>query len=243
MAERTTELRSEIEDTREHLGDTLDAIGDRVSPGRIVERRKNRARQSIDTMRERVMGARHEALHRGCPRLRVERGGLGRRRRPPRPRRGRQRDAGQPARRRGHRLRSRHPRGCAPADHEAEASVADSVVEPLKAEATDIGKEVGSTAKESATQAGQEAKAALSDAAATVKGEASSAAQDVKQSASDAADQVKSTARTPRTGRRADLIGPAGLSGRRCGRSGPAGTTGARVRTARPGSGSGRRAW
>ena len=57
MAERTTELRSEIKDTRERLGDTLDAIGDRVSPGRIVERRKNQARQWIDTMRDRVMGA------------------------------------------------------------------------------------------------------------------------------------------------------------------------------------------
>jgi hypothetical protein len=77
---------------------------------------------------------------------------------------------------------------------ETEASVAGSVVEPLKAEATDIGKEVGSTAKESATQAGQEAKAAVSDAAATVKDEASGVAQDVKQSASDAAGQVKSTA-------------------------------------------------
>ena len=77
---------------------------------------------------------------------------------------------------------------------EAEASVADSVVEPLKAEATDIGKEVGSTAKESASQAGQEAKTAMSDAVATVKDEASSTAEDVKQSASDAAAQVKSTA-------------------------------------------------
>ena len=36
------ELRYEIADTRAELGQTLDAIGDRVSPGRMIERRKNR---------------------------------------------------------------------------------------------------------------------------------------------------------------------------------------------------------
>jgi len=195
VAERTTELRSEIEDTREHLGDTLDAIGDRVSPGRIVERRKNRARQSIDTMRERVMGAAPTKPStvgvRDSASNAVASVGEGVRHAPDAVASGTQGSplvAGGLAFGLGILVAALLP------TTETEASVADSVVEPLKAEATDIGKEVGSTAKESATQAGQEAKAALSDAAATVKGEASSAAQDVKQSASDAADQVKSTA-------------------------------------------------
>ena len=42
MGETTEELRQQIEQTRNGLGDTLDAIGDRVSPGRMVERSKNR---------------------------------------------------------------------------------------------------------------------------------------------------------------------------------------------------------
>ncbi|MCU1497065.1 MAG: hypothetical protein JWM47_1018, partial [Acidimicrobiales bacterium] len=56
MAERTEELRREIEYTREHMGSTLDAIGDRVSPGRVVERRWNRVRQSTSRLGQTVMG-------------------------------------------------------------------------------------------------------------------------------------------------------------------------------------------
>jgi hypothetical protein len=195
VAERTTELRSEIEDTREHLGDTLDAIGDRVSPGRIVERRKNRARQSIDTMRDRVMGAAPAKPStvgvRDSASNAVASIGEGVRHAPEALAGGTQGSpfvAGSIAFGLGILVAALLP------TTEAEASVADSVVEPLKAEATDIGRVVGSTAKESASQAAQEAKTAVSDAVATVKDEASSTAQDVKQSASDAADQVKSTA-------------------------------------------------
>jgi hypothetical protein len=42
MGQSAEELRRDIERTREGLGETLDAIGDRVSPGRIMERKKNR---------------------------------------------------------------------------------------------------------------------------------------------------------------------------------------------------------
>jgi gas vesicle protein len=195
VAERTTELRNEIDDTRDHLGDTLDAIGDRVSPGRIVERRKNRARHSLDTVRERVMGAApakpSTAGVRESASNAVASVGDGVRNAPDAVASSTQGNplvTGAIAFGAGVLVASLLPTS------EAEASVADSVVEPLKAEATDIGKEIGSTAKQSASQAGEETKAALSDAAATVKDEASSRAQDVKQSATDAADQVKSTA-------------------------------------------------
>jgi len=56
VVERTTELRHEIEGTRDQLGDTLEAIGDRVSPGRVVERRWNRVRSSVTNARVSVMG-------------------------------------------------------------------------------------------------------------------------------------------------------------------------------------------
>jgi uncharacterized protein YjbJ (UPF0337 family) len=51
-----TEVRQEIEDTRERLGNTVDAIGDRVIPGRVIERRKNRMSEGVRSIRERVMG-------------------------------------------------------------------------------------------------------------------------------------------------------------------------------------------
>ena len=56
MGQSATELKQEIAQTRQNLGETLDAIGDRVSPGRMVERRKNRMTRGFQNVRERVMG-------------------------------------------------------------------------------------------------------------------------------------------------------------------------------------------
>ena len=61
MGESTEQLRREIESTRAGLGDTLDAIGDRVSPGRMIERRKNRFVGGVRSMRDRVFGTAADA--------------------------------------------------------------------------------------------------------------------------------------------------------------------------------------
>ena len=42
MGQNADQLKREIADTRNDLGNTLDAIGDRVSPSRVIQRRKNR---------------------------------------------------------------------------------------------------------------------------------------------------------------------------------------------------------
>jgi len=63
MGQSAEELRRDIERTREGLGDTLDAIGDRVSPGRIMERKKNRVTTGLRTARERVMGTVTDTTH------------------------------------------------------------------------------------------------------------------------------------------------------------------------------------
>ena len=63
MGTNTEELRREIEQTRNGLGDTLDAIGDRVSPSRVIERRKNRVANVIRSARERVMGVGADVGH------------------------------------------------------------------------------------------------------------------------------------------------------------------------------------
>jgi gas vesicle protein len=56
MGQSAEELRHDIESTRSDLGETLQAIGDRVSPARMMERRKNRVLYSIHNVRDRVMG-------------------------------------------------------------------------------------------------------------------------------------------------------------------------------------------
>ena len=61
MGQDTEELRREIESTRSDMSETLDAIGDRVSPGRMVTRSKNRFATTMGSMRERVMGSAHHA--------------------------------------------------------------------------------------------------------------------------------------------------------------------------------------
>jgi hypothetical protein len=56
MGQGTEELRRDIERRRDDLGDTLDAIGDRVSPGRIMERRRNRVADGWRSIKERMLG-------------------------------------------------------------------------------------------------------------------------------------------------------------------------------------------
>ena len=56
MGEDPNQIRRDIESTRADMGATLDEIGDRVSPGRIVERRKERVRDRWQSVRTRVMG-------------------------------------------------------------------------------------------------------------------------------------------------------------------------------------------
>lgn len=57
MGKSPEELKREIEEVRGDLGYKLDAIGDRVSPGRIYERKTERVRTGMSRARERVMGS------------------------------------------------------------------------------------------------------------------------------------------------------------------------------------------
>lgn len=55
-AVRTEELRREIAARRDDIGRDLEVIGDRVSPGRMADRTKERTRRRVNGLRERVMG-------------------------------------------------------------------------------------------------------------------------------------------------------------------------------------------
>lgn len=56
MAEDTQELTRDIEVTRSDLTRNLDALTDKVSPGRVVERRVQRTKGGAARLKDRVMG-------------------------------------------------------------------------------------------------------------------------------------------------------------------------------------------
>jgi hypothetical protein len=212
MPERTNVLRDDIEDTRDHMTDTIDAIGDRVIPSRVVGRRREQAAESVRRVRERVMGVAHrgadtapsfgdarssvsgtassvgstvgdaassvtetvkglpDAVGQGTQGSPLVAGGL--------------------AFGVGFLVASLLPAT------ETEQAVAPAVMEPLKEQATEIGKEVASAAKEKAQQAAEQTKQVASEGAAQVKEQASTAADEVKGTASSAADEVKGTAKS-----------------------------------------------
>jgi ElaB/YqjD/DUF883 family membrane-anchored ribosome-binding protein len=60
----TQELRRGIDDRRASMSGTLEAIGDRVSPSRVLQRRKNRIVVWLASTRDRVMGSAHEVSDR-----------------------------------------------------------------------------------------------------------------------------------------------------------------------------------
>ncbi len=200
MVERSTELRHDIEDTRDHLGDTLEAIGDRVSPGRVVERRWNRARSSVTNVRERVMGRSSDSA--GALKGRVSgateavSGTVSDsastvtdavRHAPQSLQESTQGSpllAGGIAFGVGFLIASLTP------PSEAEKSMAGAIAEPLKQELTDIGHEVGDTAQGTAKEAVAATKEATSGAADEVKTQAQEAAAQVKSEAQEAKDTV-----------------------------------------------------
>jgi len=63
MDQSATELRADIAETRTNLGETLEAIGDRVSPGRMMERRRNRLTRGFVDVRDRIMGSASSMTH------------------------------------------------------------------------------------------------------------------------------------------------------------------------------------
>ncbi len=60
MGTRTDELKAEIEGTRTDLAVTMDEVSDRVRPGRIMARRRDRVRQKVASLRQTVIGSAHD---------------------------------------------------------------------------------------------------------------------------------------------------------------------------------------
>jgi hypothetical protein len=56
VGKSASEVRADIEDTRSDMSDTIDAIADKASPRRIVDRRRRAVANGWRSVRERVMG-------------------------------------------------------------------------------------------------------------------------------------------------------------------------------------------
>jgi hypothetical protein len=57
MAQSTEEVRRDIESTRQDLSRDVDALSEKVSPGRIVQRRVEGTKGRLNSWKEKVMGA------------------------------------------------------------------------------------------------------------------------------------------------------------------------------------------
>jgi len=57
------EIRGDIERTRAELGQDVDALADKVSPGKIAERQGRKVRHAFTGLKDRVMGVADDAAH------------------------------------------------------------------------------------------------------------------------------------------------------------------------------------
>jgi len=204
MGQSAEELRRDIEQTREGLGETLDAIGDRVSPGRIVERKKNAMTYGLRGVRERVMGTVGDTTSSISGRVHSvgdsAHGAVDSVKGMP----GSVRDqaqgapvlAGALAFGVGFLIAAAFPPS--EAEKAAGAKVMEKV-EPLKGEIASAGKEMAEHLKEPAMEAANQVKDAAMESAQSVTDTAKTAAQDTTAQAKGAAESVKSDAQEVRS--------------------------------------------
>ncbi len=61
MTDSPDAIRADIEQTRRELGSDVDALADKVSPSKIVDRQADKVKQAFGSVRDRVMGAADDA--------------------------------------------------------------------------------------------------------------------------------------------------------------------------------------
>jgi len=184
-------LRRDIEYTRADMSDTVDAIEDRIRPGRAIQRQKNRMSEKWYDVRDRVMGTASD-LHdnvgetagdmtdtiKDAPDVMI------------RETQGSPMIAGALALGLGFLVAVAFP--ASDAERRASSRLADKV-EPAKQEMVDSAKEVADHLREPTMQAAQQLKDAAREGAADVSDTAKQAIQDTKQQASDSAATVQAS--------------------------------------------------
>lgn len=198
MAEVSQELREDIERIRDDLDETLDALGERVSPRRIAQRRKDAVRARVTRVRTAVMGSAQETGSAAAGKARHAKDSV-------------QETAGQAAEKVReapeviHQQTQGNPLAAGLVAFgagmlvatlfpptEAEQRVASAVqerAEPLKDQAMEAGREMKDHLQRSAQESAQQVKETAKGAGQEVKDQAKSSAETVK-------DQAKSSTAT-----------------------------------------------
>ena len=189
MGQSTEELTRQIAGTRENLAQDLDALGNRVSPHAIMERRRSAARHKMDRAKSRVMGTVQSAQHSASDSAGSMTGSVQSTAQDAMHTAEDQFDgaplaAGLIAFGAGMVLSALIP----PSEAETRAAgqvvdVARERAQPALDEMKQSAQEVGQNLKESASEATQEIKQSASESAAKVKDETKSSAQEVKSQA------------------------------------------------------------
>jgi gas vesicle protein len=206
MGEGTQQLKRDIEETRGHLGATLDTIGDRVSPHQIVARRKRRFKEKVGSLRDSVMGTAtsveqtvQTGAHAVADQASATAGAVADevRHAPEQVLRGTQGSplaAGLVAFGLGMIVASLIP--ASDPERRAAAAVTDRL-EPLKDQARELGAEMKDTVQDAASQAADEVASTARESVDEVKGAAQSAAADFKDEARSAVHDIEDEATDP----------------------------------------------
>jgi gas vesicle protein len=174
------QIRADIESTRASLGQDVDALADKVTPAKIVDRQVDKVKSAFGSVRESVMGAASDARDSASSAA----GSVGEA-----PHRAVQKAKGNPiavgliAFGVGWLASSLLP--ASEKEKELTTSLKESA-QPLMSEVTDAAKQVGSNLAEPAKEAAQAVADTATDAVASVKSEASSAKDDVTSDAREA---------------------------------------------------------
>jgi len=170
-------LRNQIEDTRRELGADVDALADKVTPGKIMQRQTTKVRGAFSSVKDKLMGSASDAGDSlgvvaddasGLAHDAVDKA------------KGNPLAVGLIAFGVGWLASSLIP--ASPVEKKVVANMKDAA-EPLVAEVKDAAKEVGENLKQPLTDAADAVKGTATDAAGTVKSETTSSAEEVRDTA------------------------------------------------------------
>jgi hypothetical protein len=199
MAQSTEELRRDIESTRQGLSRDVDALSEKVSPGRIVQRRVQGTKGRLNSLKEKVMGAGPSGTSETSGSIGSTDASLSEKvsDMPEMMRRqteGNPLAAGLVAFAGGWLISSLLP--ATRAEEQAAQALQEKsseLAEPMKQQLSDVAGEMKDNLQDSAHQSVQSVKETATDAAATVKEEGTAAASSVKDDARDSVQQADET--------------------------------------------------
>jgi len=184
-------IRAEIDRTRSELSYDVDALSDKVTPSKIVDRQADKVKGAFTSAKEKVMGTVSDVRNSASDSASSAGGGVS-----DATHRAADKAKGNPlavgliAFGAGWLASSLIP--VSDAEKDAAAHVKDAA-QPLVQKAGDAAKDVASNLKEPAKEAANAVKETATDSANTVKDEASSAADDVKSQAQDSKNTVQNS--------------------------------------------------